>query len=582
MEKYSFGGVRVRFAPSPTGDLHIGGLRTALFNYLFTLKNSGRFILRIDDTDKIRSKKAFEESIINDLNWTGIKWDEFYRQSERTAVYEHYLSLLKEKGLVYECYCTEEEIIKSKELAIKSKKPFIYNGKCLHLSPREADDYRLKFKEKGLYPSIRLNILKTGLNSVEFNDMVHGRIAFNPKLIGDFILKTEDDRFTYNFASIIDDSDLGITHVIRGEDHISNTPKQILLLRALEKDIPVFAHISLLYGKDGKIMSKRDSAANTLYYKNEGYLPGAILNYLAITGNTFAVSGKPAKNDKTDNREKTDNADDISNADNNKNICNPDNNCKIGNIDKVTVNTGKKTSEKEVFSSISEMASFFDITRTKGSSAVFSEEKLKFINEKWLLNTPASELLDIIENKFPLLNIIHFKPAQDETLDVSAKNTAAPAGKTLAGNVGETGSLTAKLREYYPSETAIEIIDFLKREFKTVKEILSELKIFFDDFEINQNDINNSEITTGRDNNEYGFEDFKNLKAGLLENLKKTEEFNEVSIKNAIKETADGSNKTVKDCYEALRLSLTGKLGGASIIKIAALLGKHRVIVRLA
>ncbi len=500
-------GVRVRFAPSPTGNLHIGGVRTLLFNYLFALKNKGRFILRIDDTDRIRSKKEYEDSILSDLEWVGIKWDEFYRQSERTAVYENYLDILKEKGLIYECFCDEEDILKSKKLAIRSKKPYIYSGRCLHLSPEEKEEFRSKFKKKGLYPSIRLNIIKIGLNSIEFNDIVHGRIAFNPKLIGDFILKTENNRFTYNFASIIDDSDLGITHVIRGEDHISNTPKQILLLKALEKNIPDFAHISLLYGKDGKMMSKRDLVSNIDYYKNEGYLPDAILNYLAITGNTFIEhKGKTDRN--------------------------------IG------------AAEHEIFSSISEMASAFDITRTKSSSAVFNEEKLKFVNEKWLINTPASELINIITEKFSQLDAVQ----------------AAPSGSS--------NSLMYKLKETYPTGTSLEIIDFLKQEFKTVKEILEELKIFFDDFKIKANADNIN-------NNKYNFEDLKSLKTILRENIEKTAEFNEISIKNAIKETAAGGNKSVKDCYETLRLFLTGKLDGPSIIKIAVILGKQRVMARL-
>ncbi len=511
--------VRVRFAPSPTGNLHIGGVRTALFNYLFALKNKGKFILRIDDTDKIRSKKEYEDSIISDLKWFDINQDEFYRQSERTAVYENYLDTLKGKGFIYECFCTEEDILKSKELAIKSKKPYIYGGRCLHLSSEEKEEFRFKLKDKGLYPSIRLNIVKIGLHSIEFNDIVHGHITFNPKLIGDFILKTEDNRFTYNFASIIDDSDLNITHVIRGEDHISNTPKQILLLKALGKNIPNFAHISLLYGKDGKIMSKRDLISNIGYYKNKGYLPAAILNYLAITGNTFIIH-------KGDNKDKI----------------------------------GKNTTEKEIFSSIPEMASYFDITRTKGSSAIFNEEKLKFINEKWLVNTPASELINIIAGKFPQL----------DKGDISAESLNIL--NTLPADSDKSSSLITKLKESYSMETSLAIIDFLKQEFKTVKEILEELKIFFDDFKIKINIQGNG-----------GFNIDNELKTALAARFKAINDFNfsEDLIKNTIKETAGISNKPVKDCYETLRLFLTGKLDGPSIIKITAFLGKNRVIARL-
>ncbi|MHB1664584.1 MAG: glutamate--tRNA ligase, partial [bacterium] len=199
--------IRVRFAPSPTGYLHIGGLRTALFNYLFAKKNNGKLILRIDDTDIARSKKEYEDSIISDIKWFDIKYDEFYRQSERKNVYEKYLKTLEEKGYIYECFCTEEELLRSKELSINLKKPYIYNGRCLHLNNSEKENLRKKLADAGLSPSIRLNMLKLGLEQVEFEDIVHGRVAFHVKLLGDFVLKTSDNRFTYNFASIIDDID---------------------------------------------------------------------------------------------------------------------------------------------------------------------------------------------------------------------------------------------------------------------------------------------------------------------------------------------------------------------------------------
>ena len=484
-------GVKVRFAPSPTGNLHIGGVRTAFFNYIFALKYGGEFILRIDDTDRARSKQEYEAEIIKDLNWFGIKYGGFYRQSERTAFYEKYLEILKEKELIYECFCTEEEILTAKEIAVKSKKPYIYNGRCANLTISEKEKLSSRFKERGIYPSIRLNIAKVlksagNFKSVEFKDAVHGPLSFNPKLIGDFILKTEHNRFTYNFASIIDDSDIGITHVIRGEDHISNTPKQILILNALDKVPPVFAHISLLYGKDGKIMSKRDDAANIEYYKKEGYLPNAILNYLAITGNTFTVHEFE--------------------------------------------NGKEKISEKEIFSDILEMSELFEIKKVKGSSAIFSEEKLRHINEKLLQGMKAEILIKILIEKF------------------------------------NSGEVLKKLRDEY-RENYVEIIDFLKTEFKTVKEILKEIKIFFEDFKIETTEI------------KY---DIK-FKETLLNNIQKIEsdKFDENAIKNAVKDSASENGKTLKDFYETLRLCITGRHDGPSILKIIKLMGRERTLKRL-
>ena len=490
MEENLVNGIRVRFAPSPTGNLHLGGVRTALFNYIFALKYSGKFILRIDDTDRVRSKKEYEDVIKDDLRWFEIKWDEFYRQSERAFIYEKYLNILKENGLAYECFCTEEEILKSKEIAIKSKKPYIYNGRCANLSSGEKEKLSFSLKEKGLYSSIRLNIAQVlrmdpSFYSIEFNDAVHGHLSFNSKLIGDFILKTEDNRFAYNFASIIDDYDLGITHVIRGEDHISNTPKQILILKALGKEPPVFAHISLLYGKDGKIMSKRDAASNIKYYKEEGYLPEAVLNYLAVTGNTFTVhSSKDGK---------------------------------------------KEIFEKEIFSNILEMADLLDIKKAKGSSAVLNEDKLRHINEKRLALMPAEQLIKVLTEKF------------------------------------QAASILAKLKEEYGEDFSFEIIDFLKNEFKTVKEILKELEIFFDDFKINLSGIK--------------YDD--GLRKALLDSFQNINDFNENSIKNIIKEAASQNSKTVKECYETLRLFITGRLDGPSILKIIKFLGKNRAVKRL-
>ncbi len=493
MEKIStnaINAISVRFAPSPTGNLHIGGIRTALFNYLFALKNGGRFVLRIDDTDRTRSKKEYEEAIVEDLKWFDLKWDEFYRQSERISIYEKYLDILIENGLVYECYCKEDEILKSKEIAVNSKKPYIYNGKCLNISQSEKEKLKAIFKEKGIYPSIRLNIAEIlrrnyDYAAVEFDDAVHGRLSFNPKLFGDFILKTEKNRFTYNFASIIDDYDLNITHVIRGEDHLSNTPKQILILKALEKKPPVFAHISLLYGKDGKIMSKRDAASNIKYYLEEGYLPKAILNYLAITGNTFTVYD--------------------------------------------TRNGNRHAFEKEIFHDVYGMAELLDIQKAKSSSAIFNEDKLKFINEKHLAVLSAEELKNILTEKFRAAQAIE------------------------------------KLEAEYGKDLSLKIIGFLKNEFKTVSEILKELEIFFDGFTINLNGI------------KYDDE----LRRSLLNNLLNLNDFDENSIKNVIKETASQNKKAVKECYEALRLFITGRLDGPSILKITGFLGKGKIIKRL-
>lgn len=532
--------IRVRFAPSPTGNLHIGGLRTALFNYLFAKKNSGKLILRIDDTDIARSKKEYEDSIISDIKWFDIKYDEFYRQSERKDIYEKYLKILEEKGYIYECFCTEEELLRSKELSINLKKPYIYNGRCLHLNGAERENLRKKLADAGLAPSIRLNMLKLGCEQVEFEDMVHGKVAFNVKLLGDFVLKTSDNRFTYNFASIVDDIDLGITHIIRGEDHISNTPRQMLLCKALGAPHPVFAHISLLYGKDGKLMSKRDFNANLEHYKKEGYLPQAVLNYLAITGNTFIVNDERFSD--------------------------------------------------EIFTSFDEMAHYFDIKRTKSSGAVFSEEKLKFVNEKWLQQLNADDLIYAIKEKFILTGYINLS-------DINGTNISDGINNASIFDVIDYAE------KEYGKERLRCIIDFLKNEYKTVKEIILELnnvflykgKYNYFDKDIAELLFKNFEETINREHREHSGSDIDDEDAYSFLNSDSVADadlnsdsvadddpdFNEIAVKNVIQKISKGHKKNIKDIYENLRLALTGKTNGPSILKIAVLLGKERVLSKL-
>ena len=578
--------IRVRFAPSPTGHLHIGGLRTALFNYLFAKKNNGKLILRIDDTDIARSKKEYEDLIISDIKWFDIKYDEFYRQSERKDVYEKYLKTLKEQGYIYECFCTEEELLRQKELSINLKKPYIYNGRCLHLNNSEKENLRKKLADAGLSPSIRLNMLKLGLEQIEFEDIVHGRVAFHVKLLGDFVLKTSDNRFTYNFASIIDDIDLGISHIIRGEDHISNTPRQILLCKALGKSNPVFAHIPLLYGKDGKLMSKRDFNANLEYYKKEGYLPQAILNYLAITGNTFVVNNNSNGIYNSNNTDFNQTILPIIDDNNENNGIHNDENLLDKDKDKVK--------DKEIFSSINEMAQYFDIKRAKNSGAIFSEDKLKFVNEKWLQHLNAETLISIIKEKFMLTSHILLSDIDSNT-DSNNKNK----------NI----DIMDCAEKEYGKEGLILIIDFLKNEYKTVKEIILELNNVFLNKEnpdfincdkeilqllyINFNEIgsssNNININTKKNGNEFcseidKYSDSRNVNNNInnKEAINKNFlDFNETAVKNVIQKISKENKKNIKDIYENFRMALTGRTIGPSIIKIASLLGKERVLKKL-
>ncbi|MBI4114917.1 MAG: glutamate--tRNA ligase [Candidatus Niyogibacteria bacterium] len=261
--------LRVRIAPSPTGPLHVGTARSALFNYLFAKKEGGAFILRIDDTDKKRSDKAFEEDIKKNLLWLGISWDDSIRQSERTALYRKHLQKLLEEGILFRCSHTSAELAQEREELIKNKQTPMHRCK-----DRDAvlGGGILRFKNMETAP-------------VVFHDEIRGNISFDPKILGDFSVARDIDSPLYNFTTVVDDIDLGITHVIRGEDHIPNTPKQILLARALgHTELFSYAHLPLILGKDRSKLSKRHGAVAISQYQKEGYLPDAMINFLALLG----------------------------------------------------------------------------------------------------------------------------------------------------------------------------------------------------------------------------------------------------------------------------------------------------------
>lgn len=278
--------IRTRFAPSPTGALHIGGARTALFNYLFAKKNGGQFVLRIEDTDVARSKREYEASINEGLRWLGLTWDEGadvggehgpYRQSERLDLYEKHFETLRAANTVYPCYCTPDELKAERAGQEARGEPPVYSGKCRDLT----EDERNARSAEGRKPVYRF---RTAPRDVTFDDLVRGQVVFTSASFGDFSVAKGPREPLYNFAVVIDDATMGITHVIRGEEHLSNTPKQILILEALGFSLPQYAHVPLLLGENKKKLSKRDADTALLDYRDHGYLPEALLTFLALLG----------------------------------------------------------------------------------------------------------------------------------------------------------------------------------------------------------------------------------------------------------------------------------------------------------
>ena len=322
--------IKTRFAPSPTGFLHIGVLRTALFSFLMAKKNNGKFVLRLEDTDKERSDKIFEEDIIETLKSLNTNWNEGpYRQSERGEIYKKYLNRLIEEDNAYHCFCSKEELDNKKEILIKEKKLVKYDGKCSKLTKKEVEE-RLK---RGDSSVIRLRVKN---EEIEINDLVKGKISFDTSLIDDFVIAKNLDTPLYNFTVVVDDFEMGITDVVRGEDILSNTPKQIILYRYLNAKIPQFAHLPMILGEDRSKLSKRHGAVAVSDYLKEGYLKEAIINFIAFLG-------------------------------------------------------WSPGDEREIFS-LEELIKEFSIEKVNKSNAIFNLEKLNYLNGFYIRKKPLEEI----------------------------------------------------------------------------------------------------------------------------------------------------------------------------------------------
>ncbi|HOJ42506.1 MAG TPA: glutamate--tRNA ligase [Syntrophorhabdaceae bacterium] len=329
--------VKTRFAPSPTGHLHIGGARTALFNYLFSKHHSGVFVLRIEDTDMERSKDEYTRDILEGLKWLGIIWDEGpFFQKERMDIYREHAHRLLEKGLAYRCYCTPEILEEKRKLAIKEGRKATYDRTCR--------DMKEVFTDKPF--AIRFKTPLAG--QVAFDDMIRGKITFNCEELDDLIILRSDGTPTYNFTVVVDDALMGITHIIRGDDHINNTPRQILIYEALGYEVPNFAHVPLIHGKDRTRLSKRHGATSLLEYRNEGFLPEALMNYLARLGWAYG--------------------------------------------------------DQEIFSK-EELIEKFDLDHVGKSPAIFDMDKLKWLNAHYIKTSDDNRIADMLEEFLIRLNI---------------------------------------------------------------------------------------------------------------------------------------------------------------------------------
>lgn len=279
--------IKTRFCPSPTGELHIGSARTALFNWLMAKKHGGMFLLRIEDTDEVRSSDVYTQRMMRDLRWLGLDWDEGpeaggdlgpYYQSQRQRIYDQYYDRLEQQGHAFPCFCSEQELQVARKAQLAAGKPPRYPGTCRNLTQSEIDDKR----SLGLEPALRFKVPDNEV--ITFHDLVHGRHRFQSRDIGDFIIRRADGTPPFMFSNAVDDALMGVTHALRGDDHVTNTPRQLLILQALDLPAPYYAHIALIMGAEGGPLSKRLGSLSMERLRDAGYFPDALNNYLARLG----------------------------------------------------------------------------------------------------------------------------------------------------------------------------------------------------------------------------------------------------------------------------------------------------------
>ncbi|MFE8703806.1 glutamate--tRNA ligase [Cytobacillus sp. FJAT-54145] len=473
--------IRVRYAPSPTGHLHIGNARTALFNYLFAKSQGGKFIIRIEDTDKKRNIAGGEESQLKYLKWLGMEWDESvdvggefgpYRQSERNDIYAKYTSELLERGAAYKCYCTEEELEAEREAQSERNEMSGYSGKCCNLT----DEDRNRLEGEGRVPSIRFRVPNGKVYT--FDDMVKGEVSFESDGVGgDFVIVKKDGTPTYNYAVVVDDYLMKISHVLRGDDHISNTPKQLMIYEALNWDAPVFGHMTLIVNESRRKLSKRDESIIQFIeqYEELGYLPEALFNFITLLG--WSPSG-----------------------------------------------------EEEIFSK-EDFIKIFDASRLSKSPALFDKQKLAWMNNQYM----KQQDLDTVV-KLALPHLIKSGRATEETQWV----------RDLIALYHDQMSFGAEI---------VELSDLF---YKDDLEFDEEAKAVLAEEGVNE------------------------VLASFKNEVEKIEQFTGDELKAAIKAVQKQTGQKGKKLFMPIRVATTGQTHGPDLPKAIALLGKEKVIQRLA
>lgn len=473
--------IRVRIAPSPSGNLHVGTARTALFNYLFAKKNNGKYVLRIEDTDLERTEQKFVENIYDSLKAIGLMWDEGpdvggvyapYQQSERFDIYKKYAKILLDKGFAYECYCSQEELDKEKEIAIQNKTAYKYSTKCRNLTPEQAEEY----EKQGKKPVLRFSVPQ---GKMKFKDLVKGELEFDNNLIGDFVIMKSNGIPTYNFAVVVDDIEMKISHIIRGEDHISNTPKQIMIYQALGADVPEFAHVGMILAPDKSKLSKRHGATAVSDFIAQGYLPEAFVNFIALLG--------------------------------------------------------WSPSDGNEIKSLSEIAADFDLEKLSSSNSIFEYDKLNWLNGQYIRSMPIGEITNRAKAYLGKFDLSEYS---QEKLERIVEVTREPL--VLLSEITDAVSYFFGDAVAVDSEVQTTVLDS-----ETSQKVLADFK----------------ETAQG-----FDFDSEEALHHSLDEFRAK---FKEQGVKP-------------KETMWAIRAAVTGRTKGADICAVLAVLGRDRVIKRVA
>jgi len=516
--------IRVRMAPSPTGFLHLGSARTTLFNFLFARKNNGKFILRIEDTDKERSKEEYEKNIMEGLKWLELEWDEGpieeektkykgkygpYRQSQRKDIYKKYLKKLLEENKAYFCFCSEEDLETQRQYLMSIGQIARYSGKCRDL-PLETVKQYLKEKKSCV---IRL---KTPFKKVVFDDLIRGKVEFDSELFGDIVIAKDEENPLYNLAAVIDDFEMKITHVIRAEDHISNTPKQILMQEILEFPHPKYAHLPLILGPDRSKLSKRHGAVSVSQYRKEGYLPETLINFMAFLG----------------------------------------------------WNPG---SDREIYS-LSSLIKDFSLEGCQKGGAVFNIKRLDWINGFYIRQKTLDNLTNLC---IPYLEEVGFikKVENNDKNNKILKNSSHPKELKLF-NDKKIKFRIEETKEIVTFDWIKMIVAIYQERLKKLSEIVDLTDFFFKDMlEYDKNllkwkEMSNQELADSLEKSEK-----------ILSKIN-SDEFTKENLEKKL--LAEAEKMGDRGCLLwPLRVTLSGKKASASPFEIAEILGKEKTLKRI-